>query len=155
MERHSFCIVSCDSPKLCGNFVFPQYFNTRKLVEITVFFAVFFNEGKLTVFCLKLITIMLQTWILVRKYRHKCTDTKNILYKEPQTPRFCWRQPFLKRILWELYLKVFSSVFRFFFWIKGRFWQKIKNYGPCIRNTNSRCSRLAINWQDDDAIIIC
>ena len=27
-------------PKLCGNYAFPQNFHTRKLVEITVFFAV-------------------------------------------------------------------------------------------------------------------
>ena len=41
-ERHSFHIVSgeSDHPKLCGNCAFPQNFRTRKLGEITVFYAV-------------------------------------------------------------------------------------------------------------------
>ena len=34
MERHSFCT------KLCENCAFPQKFHTRKLGEITVFYAV-------------------------------------------------------------------------------------------------------------------
>ena len=49
VERHSFHIVSGYSfhilfairPKLCGNCAFPQNFNTRKLGEFTVFFAVY------------------------------------------------------------------------------------------------------------------
>ena len=36
MERHSFR----DRPKLCGNCAFPQNFHTKKLGEITVFYAV-------------------------------------------------------------------------------------------------------------------
>ena len=31
-------------PKLCGDCTFPQYFHTRKLGEITVFFAVSISE---------------------------------------------------------------------------------------------------------------
>ena len=41
MERHSFCIVSGESPELCGNYTFLQKFQTRKLSEITVFYAVY------------------------------------------------------------------------------------------------------------------
>ena len=40
MERHSFRIVWANRPKLCGNCVFLQKFLTRKLGEITVFYAV-------------------------------------------------------------------------------------------------------------------
>ena len=39
MERHSFRIVSGESPKLCGNCAFPQNFHTRKLGEITIFYG--------------------------------------------------------------------------------------------------------------------
>ena len=41
MERHSFRIVWANLPKLCGNCACPQNSRTRKLGEITVFFAVF------------------------------------------------------------------------------------------------------------------
>ena len=40
MERHSFRIVWANRLKLCGNCVFLQKFHTRKLGEITVFYAV-------------------------------------------------------------------------------------------------------------------
>ena len=33
-------ILGANRPKLCGNCAFPQNFHTRKLGEITVFFAV-------------------------------------------------------------------------------------------------------------------
>ena len=49
MIRHSFRIVWGESPELCGNCVFPQNFYTRKLGEITVFYAVrvFFKKSDL------------------------------------------------------------------------------------------------------------
>ena len=44
MERHSFRIVPGESRKLCGKYVFPKNFHTKKLGEITVFFAVRADE---------------------------------------------------------------------------------------------------------------
>ena len=41
MERHSFCIVSGELSELCGNYTFLQKFQTSKLSEITVFYAVY------------------------------------------------------------------------------------------------------------------
>ena len=38
--KSSFGIISGDRPKLCENCAFPKNFHTRKLGEITVFFAV-------------------------------------------------------------------------------------------------------------------
>ena len=40
MERHSFRTVSGDPPKTLRKYAFPQNLHTRKLHEITVFFAV-------------------------------------------------------------------------------------------------------------------
>ena len=39
-ERHSLCIVSDDSLKTMRKCAFPQNYHTRKVAEITVFFAV-------------------------------------------------------------------------------------------------------------------
>ena len=40
-KRHSFRIVSGDSPKKSGNCVFQKNFHTKKLSEITAFYVVF------------------------------------------------------------------------------------------------------------------
>ena len=45
MERYRFCIVSRDSPKTLSKTVFLQNIHTRKLVEITVFIAVYSQVG--------------------------------------------------------------------------------------------------------------
>ena len=40
VEKHSFCIVLDDSPKTARKCAFLQIFHTRKLGEITLFYAV-------------------------------------------------------------------------------------------------------------------
>ena len=44
MERHSFCIVSGESPKTMFNLCLHENFHARKLGEITVFYAVQVNR---------------------------------------------------------------------------------------------------------------
>ena len=59
--------------------------------------------------------------------------------------------PLLKAIVWELCLRFLSSVFSFCK-IKGYYLWKCKFYRPCIWNSASRCSNLAINWKNDNGI---
>ena len=51
VERHNFRIVSGFRQKLCGNCGFPQNIHTRKLREITLFFAVYVLKWKRDTWC--------------------------------------------------------------------------------------------------------
>ena len=53
----------CHRPKLCGNCAFPQNFHTRKLGEITVFYAVFITKAAQ----LFDMTQILQSWKYITK----------------------------------------------------------------------------------------
>ena len=60
----------------------------------------------------------------------------------------------LKAIEWELYLKFFSSVFRFCK-IKGYYSWKCKFYRPCIRNPAYELLQIGDKLEKNNVVTIC
>ena len=62
--------------------------------------------------------------------------------------------PLLKAIVREMCYRFFSYAFSFYK-TKGYCLWKYKFCRLCLRNPASRCSKLAINWKNDNNVTIC
>ena len=103
-------------PNLCGNCAFPQNFRTRKLGEITVFYAefqkifiLFFKSSRPEVFCKK---VILKKFA---KFTGKHLRAAALFKRDPNTGVFLW---LLRNFLEHLFKQSTSSgCFYFFFLI--------------------------------------